>query len=223
MPDWFPTAAPGSVDWVTISAFATGAGTLVLALATFASVRSANRAARVAERSLQVNLRPVLFPSRPQDPPLKVHWVDRRWSMIPGGRASVEFLDDVVYLALSLRNVGSGIAVILGWLPTGEWRPATSHADPEVFHPQTRDLYIPPGDTSFWQGAIRDLDDPRRAEMVAAVTRREPFTIDLLYGDHDGGQRTISRFGIIPIEDGDDVAWMSTVVLHWNLDRPDPR
>ena len=39
-------------DWVMISALTTGGGTLVLASATFASVRSANRASRVAERSL---------------------------------------------------------------------------------------------------------------------------------------------------------------------------
>jgi hypothetical protein len=49
-------------DWVTISALSTAGGTLVLAGATFASVRSANRAARVAERSLLAGLRPVLVP-----------------------------------------------------------------------------------------------------------------------------------------------------------------
>ena len=37
-------------DWVTISSLATAGGTLVLAVATFSSVRSANRSARVAER-----------------------------------------------------------------------------------------------------------------------------------------------------------------------------
>ena len=26
----------------------------------------------------------------------------------------------------------------------------------------------------------------------------QPFTIELLYGDHEGGQRTITRFGMIP-------------------------
>ena len=41
-------------DWVTISSLATAGGTLVLAMATFASVRSANQSARVAERSLLV-------------------------------------------------------------------------------------------------------------------------------------------------------------------------
>jgi len=36
------------MDWVTISALATAGGTLILAVSTFASVRSANRAARAA-------------------------------------------------------------------------------------------------------------------------------------------------------------------------------
>jgi hypothetical protein len=41
-----------AVDWVATSSIVTAAATLVLAVATFASVRSANRAARVAGRSL---------------------------------------------------------------------------------------------------------------------------------------------------------------------------
>ena len=49
-------------DWTTISSLTTGAGTLVLAIATFAAVRSANRAARVAEEALSVGLRPLLVP-----------------------------------------------------------------------------------------------------------------------------------------------------------------
>ena len=46
-------------DWATISSLATAGGTLVLAVATFASVRSANRAARAAEESLLDGLRPL--------------------------------------------------------------------------------------------------------------------------------------------------------------------
>ena len=65
-----------ATDWVTISALATAGGTLVLALATFASVRSANRAARVAERSLLLGLRPLLLPSKLDDPPQKVGFAD---------------------------------------------------------------------------------------------------------------------------------------------------
>jgi hypothetical protein len=57
------------IDWVAASSIATAVATLVLAFATFASVRSANRAARATETSLLAGLRPVLMPSRPEDPP----------------------------------------------------------------------------------------------------------------------------------------------------------
>jgi hypothetical protein len=62
------------IDWTTVSALATGGGTLVLAVATFASVRSANRAARTAERSLMAGLRPLLVPSRLDDSQQKVYF-----------------------------------------------------------------------------------------------------------------------------------------------------
>jgi hypothetical protein len=86
-----------AADWVTISALATAGGTLVLALATFASVRSANRAARLTERSLLAGLRPVLMPSRPEDAPQKVGFVDGRWFRVPGSGAVAEATDEAVY------------------------------------------------------------------------------------------------------------------------------
>ena len=107
-------------DWTTISALATAGGTLVLAVATFASVRSANAAARTAERTLQAGLRPLLFPSRFDDPVQKITWVDRHLTKVTGGRATVEMTDDVIYLTMSLRNVGSGIAVLHAWYPMTE-------------------------------------------------------------------------------------------------------
>jgi hypothetical protein len=73
-------------DWVTISSLATAAGTLVLATATFASVRSANRAARVAEESLLAATRPLLMPSRMEDSPIKVGFRGRPLRLDPWGR-----------------------------------------------------------------------------------------------------------------------------------------
>jgi hypothetical protein len=211
-------------NWVSVSSFATAGGTLVLALATFASVRSANQAARTAERSLQVNLRPVLVPSRPQDPTEKMMWSDRHWASVAGGRAAVEIADGNIYLAMSLRNVGAGIAVLIGWWASGEWRTADiEHADPDSFRMQTRDMFIPPGDNSFWQGAVRDETDPLYAPLTEAITTRQPVSIELLYGDHEGGQRAVSRFALIPRQNDEELAWVCTVVRHWNLDRPDPR
>lgn len=46
------------MDWGTIASLATAGGTLILAVSAFASVRSANRAALAAERSLLVGLQP---------------------------------------------------------------------------------------------------------------------------------------------------------------------
>lgn len=72
-------------DWATIASLATAGGTLVLAVSTFASVRSANRAARAAEQSLLVGLRPLLVPSRLQDAEQKILFVDRKLLVAPGG------------------------------------------------------------------------------------------------------------------------------------------
>src|SRR3984957_4987875 len=105
----------GNTDWATIASFATAVGTLVLAAATFSAVRSSNRSARVAEASFQVNLRPVLVTSRLDDPVQKIRWVDDHWARVEGSQASVELVDGSIYLAISLRNAGAGLAVTFGW------------------------------------------------------------------------------------------------------------
>src|SRR5437588_11274255 len=102
-------------DWATISSLATAGGTLVLAISTFASVRSANRAARTAERGLRVGMRPLLIQSRTDDPPQKVLWSDQHKVRIGGGRAYAEVAGDVIYLAMAVRNVGAGLALLHGY------------------------------------------------------------------------------------------------------------
>ena len=97
-------------DWTTIASLATAGGTLVLALATFASVRSANRSARLAEYSMQIGIRPLLMPSRLEDVAQKIMWGDEHWALLPAAGATVELVDGNVYLAMSLRNSGSGSA-----------------------------------------------------------------------------------------------------------------
>jgi hypothetical protein len=209
-------------DWVTISALATAGGTLVLAGATYGSVRSANRAARVAEQSLLASLRPLLIPSKLEDPPQKIGFVEGKFVVAPGGGGVAEVGDDAVYLAISIRNAGSGIAVLHGWHFYPERRAGSDdHLEPEEFTRLTRDLYVPVGDIGFWQGAFRD---PRSADFVAArraIEARESLTVDVLYGDFEGGQRVISRFALLPRQDGD--GWIASVARHWNVDRADPR
>jgi hypothetical protein len=208
-------------DWVTISGLATAGGTLVLAAATFSAVRSANRSARIAEQALQEQRRPVLVHARLDDPMQKVMFADGHWLRVQGSQAVIDEEDGVLYLGLALRNVGAGIAVLQGWHPLTELvRAATDHPAPDDFVRQGRDIYIAPGEVGMWQGALRDDDDELRRGIAAARAERRPFTLDLLYSDQVGGQRTISRFGVTPA--GED-QWLGSAGRHWNLDRTDPR
>jgi hypothetical protein len=212
-------------DWATIASFATALGTLVLAFATFAAIRSSNRSARIAEAAYQVNLRPVLVTSRLDDPVQKIRWVDDHWARLEGSQATVELVDGSLYLAISVRNVGMGLAVIFGWSALMAYGPVADlpHKEPDEFRTQTRDLYIAAGDVGFWQAAVREADDPDYAGLRKCVQDGTAFTIDVLYGDHEGGQRTITRFGMIPKRVGEETKWFPAVARHWNLDRPDVR
>src|SRR5580693_5759525 len=209
-----------TVDWATIASLATAAGTLVLGLATFASVRSSNRSARIAEAALQEQRRPLLAPSRLGDPAQKIMFLEEHWVSAAGGRAAVEYVDGVVYLAISLRNVGSGIAVCQGWaVRPGSARDHPTHVPVEELRLQSRDLYVPAGDIGMWQGALRHPDDPIRAGVGDAIATGQTITVELLYSDQIGSQRTISRFGLIPAND----SWIASLNRHWYLDWEGPR
>jgi hypothetical protein len=208
-------------DWVTISALATAGGTLALAAATLGSVRSANRAARVAERSLLVGLRPLLVPSRGDDQALKVTFADDRWYLVAGGAAEMEATEAAIYLVVSLRNVGSGLAVLHGWrvdpvVDTG----GGDAPDLATFHRLTRDIFIAAGDIGFWQGALRDPASAEFAAMEAAIRDRQRMTVDLLYGDYEGGQRAVTRLALLPGESG---RWIAAASRYWSIDGVDPR
>jgi hypothetical protein len=216
----FLTPKALGVNWTTVASLATAGGTLVLAVATFASVRSANRAARAAERSLQAGLRPLLVPSRLDDGDQKVYFAGGQYVIVPGGRAIVTEQNGAILLTISLRNAGSGLAVLHGWRFCrhdihGDMRPA-----PEDFTGQARDLYVPGSDTGFWQGAFRDPADPAFEATGEAIKERDVLTVDLLYGDFEGGQRMITRFILRP---GRDDVLISSAIRHWSVDRDDPR
>ncbi len=214
-----------SINWETVSSLATGAGTLVLAVATFASVRSANRSARIAERSMMESLRPVLMNSRLDDPPLKINFRDGHWIKLAGGQAHADATDEAIYLAASLRNAGTGIAVMQAWrMYPGERVTDLASEEAEPYHHLTRDIYIAPGDVGFFQGALRD---PAAEEFTAArkaIEAREMLTVQLMYSDHEGGQRAVTQLNFYAHElDDQSVGWFASTSRHWNLDRENPR
>jgi hypothetical protein len=206
-------------DWATVASFATAAGTLVLALATFSAVRSGNRSARIAERSFRIGLRPILAQSRLEDPPQRVMFGDRHWVTLEGGRAVVEIVDDVIYLAMMVRNVGSGMAMIEAWLPRpGQLDPSEGWSAVDDFRLQTRALWIPPGDVMFWQGALRDPAD-ELFDRISGGIADGFLSIDLLYLDHEGGQQTMSRFTFVRRDDDEqESGWWTALSRHHSVD-----
>jgi hypothetical protein len=208
-------------DWPTIASLATAGGTFALAAATFSSVRAGQRSTQIAERALLIGLRPVLVPSRVTDPPEQVRFVEGRVMTVAGGMAGVERDEGNYYFSFPLRNVGTGLAVLQGWQITAQVPEVVpERPDTEMFRRQIRDLYVPAGDTGFWQGAVREPDDPFRAGLDEAFAAGDMLAVDLVYGDHEGGQRTMSRF-ILTHEDDDQ--WRCAVVRHWVLEGVDPR
>lgn len=222
-------------DWVTISSLATAGGTLVLAVATFSSVKSANRSARVAERSLLVGLRPVLIPSREDDPLERLRFGDGQIVSVPGHGGAAEIHNDIVFLAIGLRNGGNGLGVIHGWRASVRRDPDQPGSgrnvevpDVDEFRAQQLDIYVPAGDTGYWQGAMRDPAMPGYDEVRESLESGGAVQVDLLYGDHEGGQRAIARFVIAPWPTDDDRPAIEhpmrvIVIRYWTVDGHDPR
>jgi hypothetical protein len=206
-------------------------------VATFSSVRSSNVMAKVAQQQLLVQLRPVLAPSRREDPTLKVNFGDLKWVKIPGGGAVGEIgpgdgstgpATQVIYLAIALRNAGNGIAVLQGWRFFPEQHRDQDHAPLEEFQRQTRDLFIPVGDVGFWQGAFRDTAAPGYQDARSVIEAREPWSVELLYADHEGGQRAVTRFLVLPVNHPSEAAdtapsWLASASRHWSIDDPHRR
>jgi len=207
------------VDWVAISSLATAGGTLALAVTTYLSVRSANQAARTAERSLLAGLRPLIVESLESDPIQRVNFMDQRGIVTPGGGAAVQVIEDRIYVVLSLRNVGPGIGVLYGGRLYAERRGFSTEPELAAFTMLSRDIYIPPGKIGFWQIAYRDNQDADYDPMLQAIERGE-FMADILYGDYEGGQRIVTRYVVLRDESGE---WRESTVRHLQIDRTDPR
>ena len=69
-------------------------------------------------------------------------------------------------------------------------------------------------DSGSPRSAIREY-----ASLLEVVRAPRVFSVELLYSDHEGGQRAIGRFAVAPVKES---MWLCSVVRHWNLDRPDP-
>ena len=174
----------------------------------------------ITERALLASIRPVLLTPRFDDPNQVVRFLEGHKTKVDARHAHVEADDTTIWLAFAVRNAGPGIAVLDRWSYRDVELGGGPEPDIDGFRRITRDLYIPAGDVGFWQGAFRDPNEPGFAHLHDLIDQRRDFLVDLLYGDYEGGQRTVSRFSVTAL---DDDRWFAQVVRHWNIDRDDPR
>jgi hypothetical protein len=83
----------------------------------------------------------------------------------------------------------------------------------EAFAPQQRDLLISTSRAGFWQAALRDPGTRLHQQVTQAIETRGRVTVDVLYGDHEGGQPSITRFVLLP-QAG---SWRCDAARHWSL------
>lgn len=214
-------------DWVTLADIGTAVGTLVLAGATFVAVRASARSVTIAERTLLAGQRPVLAPAGPDDPPESVQFADGLVFPVGNGQPLVRHDTGIIYLAIPLRNVGAGLAMLRGYRLQGE--PAAHVAQdphgvarhlrgdpcpkPLTFSPQQRDLLITTSRAGSWQAALRDPQAVLHKEITQAIATQGRITVDVLYGDHEGGQPSVTRFVLLP-QAG---SWRCDAVRYWSL------
>ena len=153
------------------------------------------------------------------DPEQKILFQEGIWVVVPGGMATLEVADTVVYMAMALRNVGTGLALLHGWHVQPGIQPDRTHPPLEDFTMQNRDIYVAPRDIGFWQGALRDPAAEIFTAVTTAIGAGDPMMLSVLYGDFEGGQRVITQF---VLRRGND-AWLASAGRHFNVDRPDPR
>ena len=74
----------------------------------------------------------------------------------------------------------------------------------------------------FWQGVFRDsqAEEFARGPAAAIAAGERLVDFDVLYGDHEAGQRAVSRLSMTTTGDG---GWLLPAARHWNIDRDDPR
>jgi hypothetical protein len=75
---------------------------------------------------------------------------------------------------------------------------------------------------------MRDPTMPGYDEVRRSLESGGAIEVDLLYGDHEGGQRTIARFVVAPWPTDDDRPAIEhpmrvIVIRYWTVDGHDPR
>jgi hypothetical protein len=115
--------------------------------------------------------------SRLEDPEQELQFTEGTLLAVRGGEAALKVSDDAIYMAVSVRNVGTGLAVLLGWHVQVGVQLARSHPPLDEFAGQRRDIYVPTGDVEGGQRVISQFILRHQGERCLVSAGRH-FQID---------------------------------------------
>lgn len=189
-----------------------------LVTATIALAVATVTVALLSARQIKHNLLPIMVPARPDGRKRVARFTLEKHVTIRNADTYAEFDGDGVCLAVCLRNIGSGVAVLKGFdaSPNDSAEPA-SYDVPSLsrFASALHALYLGPGDAAYL--AIFTSLDSSRTDAYEVVQETVPngasLLLDLVYTDHSGGQLTISRLELEWATDVD--RYVAKVARYW--------
>jgi len=207
--------------------------TTLLAIVTFALVCATYLMAQTAKRQFGRQLLPILIPSRIRDPIRKVYFSNNTWQMLYGDQVLVDSVD-TLYVAIPLRNIGSGTAVVRGLSipdvgPDDDALPRRRPSLKNLIAAKT-DLLLGPGDISHLSidSEAQTADRQRHAlqTQVERIDRDSGVYLDILHCDHVRRQHNITRIELAQVSEKSSSSGTTSgaehiarAVKHWPLRR----
>lgn len=177
----------GPPPWYAETVDVTGVGTLVLAAATLLLVVVTWRQTTYTRRAVQLSVRPLLADDEVRLDGLRELVTfgapERQTVSLAVGALHYDDTDDTLQVSVSLRNVGTGAALISG-----------ARLDPEAGDVQVSQMLVPPGGR-MRVNASAHLSDMNK-ELTTSIRESGHVAVIVSYTDASGVQPTQTRADI---------------------------
>jgi hypothetical protein len=191
--------------------------TAALALATLLVAVPAAWSALISAQETKRDLLPVIIPAKAHGIKWIVRFTPHKHVVLENFDSYTDEDDQYVYFAVALRNIGAGIAVVLG-------TDASPKADLDDLVPKhvaplsgmrrmARNMYLAKSDAAYLVFWTTSASSGIYKVIYDAVPKRQDIVLDLIYSDQDGRQMTVSRFELSWAMDVN--RYVAKIVKHW--------
>ena len=183
-------------DTSTIASLATAGGTLVLAMATFSSTRSANRSAAHHRAGAQGGAAPgaVQRSSAGSAAEGRIRATITGSCCATGSRPCRSPRRTCISRSRCAMSPPGWPCCTAGTFGPSGWRRTPRRPRSRSFAGSRATCMCPPATSASGRRRYAIPAMPLYEPLREAIAARSAICVDILYGDHEGGQRTITRF-----------------------------